>query len=456
MGSVTRSALTLAALADAAVPGLLPISVSQAAPSIGDRFTVAFVVDNRDRHWVVRVPRDKVAAARQDGSFALLELLAPRIPFSVPRPAGSTALADGRRAHVYPLIDGVGIDLSALPPGPGLAAELGRALAAVHNVDRRLYDEAGAPSYDSDTVRRRHLALLDRAAGTRRVPAGLLTRWERMLDDVALWRFAPTPLHGRIDGDHVLASFPDDEDASAGTICGLVGWESAGIGDPAEDFVEIARLAPPEAADTVLEAYAMARVEEPDLRILQRATLVAELRVLADFLAALADGDRRAIATAGEALQHLDAEVGDEDAPARADEEPLFDTVPLDFTPRPVGAAIYTAGSVEGEDVGPAVEIGDHDAPTTLYTTGQSSGARDSLADDDGDRDEFVDREGHSDPEGEVERNVEGEREGEGEPEGHVEPEGDAAPAVVSRETATDSGSSDDGPSASPDSTPAR
>jgi len=181
---VDRSPAFLAALASAAVPGLDPVSV-EALPSTQDQsYDVAFVQDAEHRRWVVRAPRSDVAGAEMDRTVALLGLLGRRLPFAVPAPKGFVALREGGRAAVYPYLPGHNLDFAELPPGPGIAAELGRAIAALHNTDPAVYEEAGLPSYDADAYRSRRLADLDRAAETGRVPTTLLTRWETALEDV--------------------------------------------------------------------------------------------------------------------------------------------------------------------------------------------------------------------------------------------------------------------------------
>ena len=149
----------------------------------------------------------------------------------------------------------------------------GRAIAALHNVDRQLFDEAGLPSYDADTYRTRRLSELDRAAATGHVPTGLLARWEAALEDVSMWRFAPTPTHGDLGGEQILAVFDDDEDASTGRVRAFTGWEDAKVADPADDFATLVTEASPEAVDSVLEAYAHARVDRPDQHLERRARL---------------------------------------------------------------------------------------------------------------------------------------------------------------------------------------
>ena len=316
-----RSPLFLAALASAAVPGLDPTSV-EALPGPPDhaehtnRFDVAFVQDSQHRRWVVRVPRSKTAAAQMESTFGLLALLARRLPFAVPTPKGFAALKEGGRAAIYPYLPGQNVDFEALPPGPGLAAELGRAIAALHNADHGLFDEAGLPAYDADTYRTRRLSELDRAAATGHVPTGLLSRWEKTLEDVSLWRFAPTPTHGDLTGDQVLVVFEDEDDASTGRVKAFTGWEDAKVADPADDFAALATQAPPAALETVLEAYAHARSERPDPHLLTRARLGAEMRLLSELMGSVSAGDPALVERHAAALRRLDERVHAEEEAA--------------------------------------------------------------------------------------------------------------------------------------------
>jgi macrolide phosphotransferase len=302
---VDRSPAFLAALASAAVPGLDPVSV-EALPSTPDQsFDVAFVQDAEHRRWVVRAPRTDVAGAEMDRTVGLLGLLGRRLPFAVPAPKGFVALEEGGRAAVYPFLPGHNLDYSELPAGPGIAAELGRAIAALHNTDPAVYEEAGLPSYDADAYRTRRLAELDRAAETGRVPTTLLARWESALEDVTLWRFAPTATHGDLTGDQVLAVFTDD-DASTGKVRAITGWEDAKVADPADDFAALVADASPETVETVLEAYSHTRVERPDANLLVRARLVAELGLLSTLMVALTRKDAGAVEVLTTQLRRLD------------------------------------------------------------------------------------------------------------------------------------------------------
>jgi macrolide phosphotransferase len=305
------------------VPGLDPTAVEIVLHRPGDQFEVAFIHDTQHRRWVVRAPMSAAAGAQMDVSVSLLGLLSSRLPFAVPTPKGFAALTDGSRAVVYPFIAGRPLDFAHLPGGPGIAAELGRALAALHNLDLALCEEAGLPSYDPDTYRTRRLADLDRAAATGLVPTGLLTRWEKSLEDVALWRFAPTATHGDLTGDEVLAVFTDEGDASTGRIQGLTGWEDTKVADPADDFATLVTQASPSAFDSVLEAYAHARVDRPDKYLERRARLAGELKLVSEVLSAVGAGNVTGIEACSERLRQLDAWTF-----ADRDDEPVVPTLP--------------------------------------------------------------------------------------------------------------------------------
>ena len=322
---MTRTPLALAALASAAVPGLDPATVEGTAQLPGHQFEVAFITDTQHRRWVVRSPMTAAAGAQMEVTVTLLGLLSRRLPFSVPTPKGFVALKEGGRAEVYPYLAGRPLDFAHLPAGPGLAAELGRALAALHNVDRALFDEAGLPSYDADTYRTRRLSDLDRAAATGHVPTALLARWERSLEDVSLWRFAPTPTHGDLSGDEVLAVFDDDSDAATGRIRALVGWEAAKVADPADDFAALVTQASPAAFDTVLEAYAHARVDRPDKYLQRRARLAGQLKLVSELLGAVGAKDQAGVEACATRLRQLDADTFDDEP----DHEPLVPFRPL-------------------------------------------------------------------------------------------------------------------------------
>ena len=56
---------------------------------------------------------------------------------------------------------------------------------------------------------------------------------------MSLWRFAPTPTHGDLGGEQILAVFDDDDDAATGRVRAFTGWEDAKVADPADDFAAL-------------------------------------------------------------------------------------------------------------------------------------------------------------------------------------------------------------------------
>lgn len=398
----------LAALASAAVSGLDPVSV-EALPSLPDQdFDVAFVQDTEHRRWVIRVPRTPAAGAQMEQTVSLLGMLARRLPFAVPAPRGFIEIREGGRAVVYPYLPGHNLDLAELPSGPGIAAELGRAIAALHNTDVRVFEEAGMPAYDADGYRVRRLAELDRAAATGRVPTALLARWERALEDVGLWRFAPTATHGDLTGDQILAVFSDDSDAATGRVRAITGWEDAKVADPADDFASIVRDSTPEALETVMEGYAHARVERPDPNLLVRARLASELTTLAELMRAITRGDSAAVEGLTTQLRRLDDHVhAEEEAandyrrtslepaalrtartppPVVEDEEDL-DDVAWESAPEPVGES--DAIDDDGDDWADDAEADNGDADNGNDADADQADAGDADADaDDADADD--------------------------------------------------------------------
>ena len=293
---VPRSALALAALASAAVAGLDPVAVGPAYPD-GMDFDVAVVTDTKNRRWVVRAPRRAAASALVDVEARLLPRLALLLPVAVPAPAGYCDLPEGGRCVVYPFVAGSPLHAILLAPGSAVTHELGRVLAALHNVPAEVFDEAGAPTYTAEQYRQRRLSDVDRAAATGHVPPALLTRWEKALEQVTLWRFASTPVHGDLAAEHVLI---DD-----GQISGIVDWGEARVADPADDLAWVAAGAGSAALDGVLESYAMARTDQPDRHLLERAQLAGELAFARWLLGGVAADDIAVVDQASAALASL-------------------------------------------------------------------------------------------------------------------------------------------------------
>ncbi len=266
---MARSPFMLAAVAASAVPGLEAIAVGE-HPADGGDVDAAIITDRDGAHWTVQVPRNQRAESRQSAEIVALAALTPgaraRLPFEVATVAGQAPVRP-TRAIVLSWSPGMPTRLGDLAPAPdGLAAEIGRAIAAIHGLPSTVVTDAGLPVGGPAEARRWAMSLAERAAATGLLPAAVHARWEDAVDDADLWQFEPRV----IDGDLEAGSFLADD----GRLSSVVGWHGLAIGDPAAD---LAWAVPAEhVADAVFSGYA-AVAGSTDRRLRHRATLRSEL-----------------------------------------------------------------------------------------------------------------------------------------------------------------------------------
>jgi aminoglycoside phosphotransferase (APT) family kinase protein len=265
----------------------------------------AVVVDSLTRSWLVRAPRTPAAGVQLESEGRLLEGLSGWLPFAVPVVSGTATLPEGGRALVQRTLTGSPLELVRLSPGPGLAAALGRALAAVHDLPDRLVEDAGMPVYDAEEYRKRRLAEVDRAAATGHVPTALLARWEKALEEAGAWRFVPSVVHGDLAAENVLVERDD--------VAGVLEWSQARVADPADDFAWLANGADAAALESVLEAYAHARRTTPDRDLARRARLAGELSVARWLLHGTTADDKDVVNDAISMLTDLESSVAGSD-----------------------------------------------------------------------------------------------------------------------------------------------
>jgi aminoglycoside phosphotransferase (APT) family kinase protein len=301
---VRRKPIELAAIATAAVPGLTPTAVSSAADDPAD-FDSALLLDSEGKRWRVRSPRHAEASARLETEFLVLRAFAPAIraelPFLMPTVAGSVRLGS-LSTFVYSHLGGSTRSVEELTAGPeALAREIGTALAAIHDLPHALVSNADLPSYTPNEFRQRRLNELDQAATTGKIPASLLRRWEHALEDVSLWRFNPSVVHGDLHEDNLLVE--------GSRVTAVTGWTDLRIGDPADDFAWLGASNEQDFVDAVLASYTASRRDAPDQHLLRRAALSAEFALAQYLVKGIAAGDSVMVAEAEAMLETLAADV---------------------------------------------------------------------------------------------------------------------------------------------------
>jgi len=303
---VKRSAMELAAIATAAVPGLAPVGFAALSDDAED-FDSALIVDALKHRWRVRSPRHDEASMRLEAELSALRAFSAKVraslPFALPSVAG-TVRQGSLRTFVYKDMPGHVPALDELvDEGSNLAKALGQCMAAIHQIPDEAVEVAGLPTYTADEVRQRKLNELDTAAATGKVPSRLLRRWEHAMEDVALWRFNASVVHGDFDEEQLQISHS--------SITAVKGWTDLHVGDPADDFAWLSSIEDQKFTDRVFESYVEARGKAADPHIMRRAALAAEFALAQWLVKSLDSKDPQRIAEADEMLQELDHNIAE-------------------------------------------------------------------------------------------------------------------------------------------------
>jgi aminoglycoside phosphotransferase (APT) family kinase protein len=268
---MARTHLTLAALATSAVAGIDVVAAARFGAGAHGDFDSALLTDRDGKHWIIRIPRNDRAQAEQSADLLALRALSPgvreRLPFAVSTFAGQTPF-EGTRACVYEFVYGSKVPLHSITPE--LAADMGRSIAAIHSLPTSFVADAGLPTQTSLDSRRSCITVLERAAGTGLVPAGLLARWGRATEEAQLWQFQPSVIHGSLSADSFLIS--------DGEVSGVLGWQDLRVGDPARDLFWVLGASDEYVSDAALESYGRER-GNIDRQVKHRAMLYAELEI---------------------------------------------------------------------------------------------------------------------------------------------------------------------------------
>jgi len=258
----------LAARGSAAVPGL---ELVRTTPFDLPDSLSALAWDSNGGMWVIELPQtDEAESAQRDriqGAMAIGEGLRSRLPFQVPKIAGTT-LVEGRTLSVSAFLPGARVTSNGLTTA--VAEAIGRSIAALHDIPASTLYDQGRPVLSATESMRKATSIVDRAAQTTLLPKALLRRWEAAYEDQGLWQFEPTIIHGAL---HLGAFLLDRTDVLA-----ITGWREVGVGDPARDLAWLTTPTIAQAGEPAKTAYLNAR-SSADTRLFQRARFWAELDI---------------------------------------------------------------------------------------------------------------------------------------------------------------------------------
>ena len=299
------SELELAALSSAAMPSKQVRGIRGPIQS-SDSGQWLSLVDALGDSWLSWAPTQVWSDKKKERFGRITDFLKDaqanrKLPFETPEIEGEIGRNGGGTVMVFRHPGGTALtneDLSA----PGLLPKsLGSSLAALHELEAAPFSRICGQYADAERTRHALKQLVDRHATT--IPVRLRSRWLDALNEDSLWVFQPVPLHGSLCSQDVYV-------APGGAVLGIFGFDSAAVGDPAQDMAWLMLYASDTFLSSFESAYALAR-KSPDLHVLTRATLLAELETLRWYARGVASEDREWRRAGVQALRDMDSEIGD-------------------------------------------------------------------------------------------------------------------------------------------------
>lgn len=301
--SLILASLALNAVSNIGFRDVKPLSSDQ-----GGTIDAALLTGRDGNHYVVRQATTNSSALELVTEVSAIQTIAGLgLPFKVAKPLGSSKAPGAHEAVVFEYVYGSGVNLNALQAASPLAASIGAAMAAIHNLSTEVVAAAGFPEFTATDTARTRLNELDRLAGTGKIPKVLLDRWSEAIENVNMFRFTPTVVHSNLNAVNILEL--DQE------VSGVLGWHGLKIGDPAEDFAWLATHADQELMDAVRFAY-LASKNLLDPNLTQRAYLYAEMTAAKWLLHGLTINDNSIVAEGTGMLALIAEEVESGVAPA--------------------------------------------------------------------------------------------------------------------------------------------
>lgn len=296
-----RNSYSLAALAAAAVPGLVPTRALPIATPAED-LDVAGVVGEDGRRVMVLSPGSTAAGVRLERDLKVADTLTGTSLRSVIPPVlGFVKLSEGGRCAVTEAPVGRPLMLDDLAGSPELAGSLGRMLARIHTVPRYAAEAAGVESFTPEAMHAAHRARIDTVTAAGHLPAAVSQRWQALLEDQELWDVTPQFVHGDLSEESL---FTADAQVSA-----IRDWSSSKVADAASDLAWLISSLAPERFDDLYAAYREELPTSTHPRLMERAQALGEFAVAEWLVHGLEVGDEEIIADARGMIADLDTDL---------------------------------------------------------------------------------------------------------------------------------------------------
>ncbi|MFC7373810.1 phosphotransferase [Brachybacterium sp. GCM10030267] len=296
-----RNSYSLAALAAAAVPGLVPARTTAIATPAED-LDVAGVVGDDDRRVMVLSPASTSAGIRLERDLKVTDALSgTSLRGVIPPVLGFVKLSEGGRAAVTEAPVGRPLMLEDLHRSAELARSLGRILARIHTVPRYAAEAAGVESFTPEVLHAEHVTRVRTAKEGGHLPAAVAQRWEALLEDTELWDFSPQFIHGDLSEESLFLT--------GDRVSAVRDWSSSKVADAATDLAWLISSLDPDRFDDLYSAYREELPTSTHPRLMERAQALGEFAV-AEWLAhGLETGDETIVADARGMIADLDADL---------------------------------------------------------------------------------------------------------------------------------------------------
>jgi macrolide phosphotransferase len=199
-------------------------------------FQVVFARDLAGTDWVLRIPRREYVAYKTKREKGILDLVEKRGAVQAPvwEIYSNVLIA-------YKLLKG--IPAGTIDPEAGAYVwqldeknvpdtyhdTLGQLMASLHQIDHEEAREAGLPVLTPDELKASMEQRMEKVKAAFGVGSALWLRWQRWLDNDAIWPERTVLVHGDLHPGHILI----DEQAR---VTGVIDWTEARVDDPAYDF----------------------------------------------------------------------------------------------------------------------------------------------------------------------------------------------------------------------------